>query len=185
MAEEVPQQPTEEKTEKEPGTLKKVLLVGVPAFLVQLVLVYFLTARFLVPLSLQNAGALLPAHASPTHTTGNETTAAESSAEAAATEEHLFVIKDLIINPAGTNGQRYLLTTIGFNLSSEEARKEMEKKELAVRDALNSVLTSKGMEDLIDVSKRELLRQEIFMRCKELVKTGKLQSVYFSKYIIQ
>ncbi len=183
MAEEAPQQPTEEKTEKEPGAFKKVLLIGVPAFLVQLVLVYFLTARFLVPLSLQNAGALVPAHASPTHTTGNETTAAERSAEPA--EEHLFVIKDLIVNPAGTNGQRYLLTTIGFNLGSEEARKEMEKKELAVRDVLNSVLTSKGMEDLIDVSKRELLRQEIYMRCKELIKSGKLQSVYFSKYIIQ
>ncbi len=182
MADETSQQPTEQKAEKEPGTLKKVLLIGVPAFLVQLVLVYFLTARFLVPLSLQNAAAISPAHATQTHATSPDV-AEETAAEPQ--EEFVFVIKDLIINPAGTNGQRYLLTTIGFNLSSEEARKEMEKKEMAVRDALNSILTSKTMEDLIDVSKRELLRQEIFQRGKELVKSGKLTSVYFSKYIIQ
>ncbi len=183
MADATPSPPTEQKVEKEPGPLKKVLLIGVPAFLVQLVLVYFLTARFLVPLSLQNAAALTPAQAQQAHPSSTATTEAESTADVQ--EEYLFAIKDLIINPAGTNGQRYLLTTIGFNLSSEEALKEMEKKEMAVRDALNSILTSKSMEDLIDVSKREVLRHEIFMRAKELVKTGKLNSVYFSKYIIQ
>lgn len=183
MADATPSQPTEQKVEKEPSPLKKVLLIGVPAFLVQLVLVYFLTARFLVPLSLQNAAALTPAQAQQAHSSSTATAEAESTADVQ--EAYLFAVKDLIINPAGTNGQRYLLTTIGFNLSSEEALKEMEKKEIAVRDALNSILTSKSMEDLIDVSKRELLRQEIFMRGKELVKTGKLNSVYFSKYIIQ
>lgn len=183
MADETPQQPTPQQAEKDSGTFKKVLLIGVPAFLVQLVLVYFLTARFLLPLSLQNAAAITSAHATEAHTADTAAATAENTADAQ--EEYLFAIKDLIINPAGTNGQRYLLTTIGFNLSSEEAQKEMEKKEMAVRDALNSILTSKSMEDLIDVSKRELLRQEIFMRGKELVKTGKLNSVYFSKYIIQ
>lgn len=183
MADETPQESPAPQEEQKGGTLKKVVLIGVPAFFVQLVLVYFLTAKFLVPIALQNTGAMMVAPVAQAHQETTESSAAET--EGNAHEEYLFVIKDLIINPAGTNGQRYLLTTIGFNVSSEEARKELEKKELAVRDALNSILTSKTMDDLIDVSKRELLRQEIFMRCKELVKVGKLQSVYFSKYIIQ
>lgn len=181
MAEEKNEQPAAAApaAKQSPRSTKNILLIGVPAFLVQLVLVYFLTAKFLVPISLKNAAAASPqnpseaSHAVPAHD------------ESETQEEFLFVIKDLIINPAGTNGQRYLLTTIGFNVSSEAARKEMEKKELAVRDALNSILTSKTMDDLIDVSKREMLRHEIYERCKELIKSGKLQSVYFSKYIIQ
>lgn len=160
--------------------MKSILMIGVPAFLVQLVLVYFLTAKFLVPISLKNTAVATPAQS---HSEVNQTDS--SGDEKEVPEEYLFVIKDLIINPAGTNGQRYLLITIGFNVSSETARREMEKKELAVRDVLNSILTSKTMEDLIDVSKRELLRHEVFTRCKELIKSGKLQSVYFSKYIIQ
>lgn len=179
--EEKNEQPTAAPEKKEsPRKLKDILLIGVPAFFVQLVLVYFLTARFILPISLKNTAGVAPAaNAAQVSETDS------SDDEADKVEEHLFVVKDLIINPAGTNGQRYLLTTIGFNLSSDAARMEMEKKELAVRDALNSILTSKTMEDLIDVSKREMLRHEIFTRCKELVKSGKLQSVYFSKYIIQ
>ncbi|MER3522575.1 MAG: flagellar basal body protein FliL [Ignavibacteria bacterium] len=183
MADETPEQTSPAPEEQKGRALKKIVLIGVPAFFMQLVLVYFLTAKFLVPVALQNTGAMIVTPVAQAHCEHTESPAAEKKGDVR--EEYIYVIKDLIINPAGTNGQRYLLTTIGFNVSSEEARKELEKKELAVRDALNSILTSKTMDDLIDVSKRELLRQEIFTRCRELVKIGKLQSVYFSKYIIQ
>jgi flagellar protein FliL len=144
-------------------------------------LVYFLTAKFIVPITSPAQAA--PGEAVASKEKDEKKEATEQAGEAA--EDHVFTIKDLIINPAGTNGQRYLLTTIGFNMSSEEAVTVIEKREMALRDMLNSILTSKSMDQLIDVSQRDSLRQEILTHAKELAGPDKLKSVYFSKYIIQ
>ncbi len=186
MAEESQSQENiEAKPEAKAGmsTIKKLLIFGLPALLVQLVVVYFLTAKFIVPMTVEKA---VGKPESVDAKSGKEQSEGEEDGTGSdAKEEHIYIIKDMIVNPAGTNGQRYLLTTIAFNVSSEEALKDLEKKEMAVRDALNSVLTSKGMDELIDVAQREPLRKEIAERVKELVTHGKLSGVYFSKYIIQ
>jgi flagellar FliL protein len=180
MAEETPvtEQAKPATREKKPGKIKKILVFGVPAFLVQVVLIYFLTAKFVVPMTMHRVEYDPPDAEGQKH-------APASSESSSSKEQYIYVVKDLIINPAGTNGQRYLLSTIAFNLSSEDAMKSLERKEMAVRDMLNSVLTSKTMDQLIDVTKRENLRQEIAAKATEMVEKGKLQSVYFSKYIVQ
>jgi flagellar FliL protein len=168
------------------GMMKKLLIFGVPAFLVQLVLIYFLTAKFVVPMTVQSHVGKVGKHDAGDKSSAHEEEAAdeeESGDEAKAT--HIYVVKDMIINPAGTNGQRYLLATIAFNVSTEKAMKELEVKEIAVRDMLNSILTRRTMEQLTDVAQRESLREEIQSHAKELVSGGKVKSVYFSKYIVQ
>jgi flagellar protein FliL len=179
------EQNAETKTEGKSGmsTMKKLFIYGLPAFLVQLVVIYFLTAKFVVPMTVQHT--MNTAESASAKHEPERADSEESASDSEAKEEHIYVIKDLIINPAGTNGQRYLLTTIAFNLSTEEAMRDIEKKEMAVRDALNSVLTSKAMEELISVAQRESLRKEIADKVKGLVAHGKLSGVYFSKYVIQ
>jgi flagellar FliL protein len=168
------------------GMMKKLLIYGIPAFLVQLVVIYFLTAKFVVPMTAHQVSGSSPEHskAGTTESNGNEPDDVAKD-DGDAKESHIYVIKDMIINPAGTNGQRYLLSTIAFNVSTEEALRDFEKKEMAVRDMLNSILTSKSMEQLIDVTQREGLRTEIAKQAKGLVNHGTVTSVYFSKYIIQ
>lgn len=97
----------------------------------------------------------------------------------------MFIVKDLIVNPAGTNGTRYLLLTVGIEASTSEGVKELEKKEIQVRDALNTVLTTKGLDELASVERREDLRTEIQTKVGSLVKAGSVTNVYFSKFIIQ
>jgi flagellar FliL protein len=97
----------------------------------------------------------------------------------------MFVVKDMIVNPAGTNGSRFLLVTIGFESSSAEGVKELERKEIQLRDILNTVLTAKSLDELASVGQREELRTEIQARSGELVKVGSVTNVYFSKFIIQ
>lgn len=180
MADEKPttEQPAETTQSKKDGLGKRILIFGIPVFLVQFIVVYFLVAKFIVPSTghKQTETAV--------EQSGHERENTKTDKEEAK-EQHIYAVKDLIINPAATNGQRYLLTTIAFDLSSNDALKNLEKKEMAVRDALNSILTSKTMEQLIDVSKRESLREEIAGKVAHLVDRGTLQSVYFSKYIIQ
>jgi flagellar FliL protein len=171
------QEPTDPKAPKQAGeaepkqplNLKKLVLFGVPVFLVQLVAIYFLMSRFISPSSAAPKEGAKPAEVK----------------EQAEHPVNIFVVKDIIVNPAGTNGTRFLLTTIGFEVSTPEAQKELERKEVQVRDVLNSILTSKGLDELVSVEQRETLRVEISQKVSEMVKSGSLANVYFSKFIIQ
>ena len=158
------------KTPAPAFSVKKLIMVGVPIFVVQLVIVYFLIMKFV---------------SAPGHAEANASKAEEESQKAESAVQNIFLIKDVIINPAGTNGTRFLLTTVGIEVSTPEAQQELEKKEVQVRDLLNSILTSKGLNELVSIEQRELLRVEISKRVSGLIKTGKLRNVYFSKFIIQ
>ena len=164
--------PQEAPAPEKGKNIGKLLSIGVPLFVVQVVLIYFLITRFLAP-----ANPSAPTTTPPEHEAG--VSAVEDPAQ------RIFVVKDLIVNPAGTNGTRFLLTTIGFEVTSPQAKQELEVKEVQLRDVLNTILTSKGMDDLVDVQKREDLRHEISKQVGELMRQGSLANVYFSKFIIQ
>lgn len=171
-AEQSPNPPQEAPKEQTPFSLRKLVLFGVPLFFVQLVAVYFVMVKFIAPSQAvqETALAVKGEHA--------ETSSLEP-------EQQVFLLKEVLVNPAGTNGTRFLLTSIGFEVSSSEAKQELEKKEVQVRDLMNTVLTSKSLAELVDYQKREEIRTEIMQRVGELVKSGTLKKVYFSKFIIQ
>jgi len=191
MAKEVPgsdqgkQAPANTPQEKKPMMSKKVIMYGVPIFLVQVVVVYFLTIKFILPMSAGQppVDATQPAEDSRSEEHDNGEGAGEGASEDP--EKQIYVVKDLIINPAGTNGTRFLLTTVGFQFSDPQARANVEKREIQVRDMLNTILSSKGLEDLVNVQTRDSLRSEIASKVGPLVKGGKLTNVFFSKFIIQ
>ena len=99
--------------------------------------------------------------------------------------EFLFVVKDLIVNPAGTGGMRYLLTSVGIEVTNEKAFAEIQSKEIIVNDILINILSNKTLEELSDVSKRKDLRREIARKVDDILTQGKVRNVYFSKFIIQ
>jgi flagellar basal body-associated protein FliL len=165
-----------EETKKVGGLpIKKLLMFGVPVLIVQLVVMYFVITKFVSPAPAPAGEASEPA----SEATGSHEGTGESA------EQNIYVVKDLIVNPAGTNGTRFLLTTIGFEVTTGEGKKELENKDVQIRDVLNSILTSKDLAVLVNAEEREPLRQEISEKVGELLKKGSLTNVYFSKFIIQ
>lgn len=158
--------------------MMKILMIGVPLFLLQIVVIYFLMAKLIYPSSVNHQQESAPA---------GETVKAEGEGETEpeVEEAQIFVVKDLIVNPAGTNGTRFLLTTVGYEVGTAQVKTELEKKEVLIRDMLNTVLGSRGLEQLGDLKQKELLRAEIAEKTNALLKEGKLKNVYFSKFIIQ
>jgi flagellar FliL protein len=154
-----------------PFPMKKVFIFGVPIFLVQVVVIYFLVTKFV--------------YAQPDTQTPGAQQAEHTPDAAADTARELFVVNDLIVNPAGTNGTRFLLTTVGVEVASAQAKAELAGKEIQVRDALISILTSKSLDQLGRMEQREVLRKEIAQRVGEMLTSGKPQNVYFGKFIIQ
>jgi len=164
--------PAPQAAPKQGFTLKKILMIGGPILVIQLVLVYVLVAKFFAP------------KAGPEQTDSSAATKVDKKADDEQSTQ-IVVIKDVIVNPAGTNGTRFLVTTIGLEVPTVEAKTELEQKEVQTRDVLITILSGKTLGDLATQEDKDSLRSEIERRVNTLLKSGKLKNVYISKFIIQ
>ncbi|MGE5429737.1 MAG: flagellar basal body-associated FliL family protein [Syntrophomonadaceae bacterium] len=166
---------------KKGGINPKVLVIGLPVFIIQLVVVYFVTANILLSKKDKEASA------SDSNKAKTEVTEAKTSSVQTGPIE---TIEDLIVNPAGTNGQRLLLTTVGFGLTAdekeaEEAKKKFEEKKIIVQDVVNTTLASKTVSQLGSIAFRDTVKTEIIKTLKSRVPDLKINNIFFSKFIIQ
>ena len=194
MAEEV-------QDKKKKGVNLKVFLFGIPIFILQLVAVYYITANILLTKFHQDTDAPAKQHVATEHENSEDGTVEEGQSEGTEEEHaeeeshgddnghgggsHIYQIDDVIVNPAGTNGKRLLLTSFGFDLKSEAAMKSFEEKEIMIKDIIISVLSAKDMTQLRDINVKDSIRAEIQTELKKLLKGNKVRRIYFSKYIIQ
>lgn len=94
-------------------------------------------------------------------------------------------INEIVVNPAGTSGSRYLSVSLGFKFSSSKVKSRFDANELMVRDALISILSSKTVTQLTDAKQREIMRYQIKKRLSKLLKTNKLKAVYYTDFVLQ
>lgn len=177
-----------ETLKKNSAMKPKLLIVGLPLFIVQLVVVYFITANILIPKD---------------HTSGNkEVKQKQTSEEQKETKsegddktfekevntssgENIFNLDDIIVNPAETNGKTLVLASLGFDLSTPEAKKTMEEKVIIVKDAVITLLSSKTVPQLSNTSYRDSLKAEMISDLSKKMPGVKINNIYFSKFIIQ
>ncbi len=184
MAEEISK--TEKKEEASPQKEKKpssfnpkILMFGLPIFIVQVVIIYFVTANVLMSKIEEHETGKSPA--------AEEQTNIEKVKETKSSNlgKYIFSIDDIIVNPEGTDGKRLLLVSVGFDLAKEEDKNELKNKEIMVKDAIISTLSSKTLAQLSNVSYKDSIKTQINSRVSQLIPDIKLNAVYLSKYIIQ
>jgi flagellar FliL protein len=95
------------------------------------------------------------------------------------------MVEDLIINPAKTDGKRLLMSSLGFDVSTEAEHQELKAKDVLLKDAVISVMSSKELVQLGNTAYRDTLRTEIVKRLTQLMPKVKINTIYFSKYILQ
>jgi len=97
----------------------------------------------------------------------------------------VYALKDIVVNPAGTGGSRFLSVSLGFKLESVELEAEFEAMEPMVRDALITILSSKTVSQLTDPKQKEIVRYQIKKRVSHLMATDELAAVYFTDFVLQ
>ncbi|MFZ5980097.1 MAG: flagellar basal body-associated FliL family protein [Candidatus Zixiibacteriota bacterium] len=100
-------------------------------------------------------------------------------------ETLVYTIKDIVINPAGTGGSRFLSVSFGFELGSAELAAVFEQREVLVRDALITILSSKTVAQLTDAKQKEIVRYQIKKRLSSLLNTEDLTAVYYTDFVLQ
>jgi flagellar basal body-associated protein FliL len=94
-------------------------------------------------------------------------------------------IKDLVVNPAGTDGTRYVCATVSLEASTAQAAEEVSARESQVRDRLIAILGARTVPELSSLEVREDLRDEIRKAVDDLITQGKIEAVYFSNFVLQ
>ncbi len=97
----------------------------------------------------------------------------------------VYAIQDIVVNPAGTAGSRFLSISFGFDLGSQHLWSEFEDQEQMVRDALITILSSKTVSQLTDAKQKEIMRYQIKKRLAKLLDTEELEAVYYTDFVLQ
>lgn len=164
----------------------KVLMIGLPIFIVQLVAVYFITANVL----LTGGHTVAQKESDKTEETKEESTSGHSGETENKNSESgasglIFSVDDMIVNPAQTNGKMLLLASLGLSVESEESKKSLEEKQVIVKDVIISVLSSKTVTQLGSGTYRDTLKTEILKNLAVQMPGSNVNNIYFSKFIIQ
>ncbi len=193
MAEKVQTQPQQiqqnQNETQHKGSKKTIFFVAIPIVILQIVIAYLLVLDLNSKSASGQSEANVEKESAPKQQVQERKIADDykitDSDYTISHPEFLFVVKDLIVNPSGTGGLRYLLTSVGIEVTNEKAFAEIQSKEVIVNDILINVLSSKTLEELSDVTRRKDLRREIAKKVDEILTQGRVQNVYFSKFIIQ
>ncbi len=158
----------------------KVFIFGIPIFIFQLIVVYFVTANILMKKFESRAST----------TTNNTPTATVPVNQTTNTQpieygKFIYSIDDIIVNPADTDGKRLLLTSVGIDLGKVEMENDIKTREPLVKDVIISTLASKSIDQLDNTSYRDTLKMEITSGLKKLIPNVAVNNIYFSKYILQ
>ncbi len=97
----------------------------------------------------------------------------------------IFMVEELLVNPTGTSGTRFLSASIGLEVADHETVLQLEEQKMPVRDLLITILSSRTVEQLTNAADREMMREEIANRINKLLGPQKVSAVYFVDYVLQ
>lgn len=96
----------------------------------------------------------------------------------------IYILENVIVNPADTHGTRYLNATVGLEVTDAKVMKQLEDRDVELRDLLIDIFGSKRLDELDGTDDREKLRAEIADRVSRLT-DDQLIRVFISNFVLQ
>lgn len=97
----------------------------------------------------------------------------------------MYKMDSMIVNLADRGGKRYLRVTMQFELSTPEVLEEIEKRLPQIRDTILMILPAKQYSQISTTEGKIALREEIMTRLNEYLKTGAINTIYFTEFVVQ
>jgi flagellar FliL protein len=94
-------------------------------------------------------------------------------------------VENLVLNPAGSGGTRFLMVTATFELRDGATDQQMKDHDAEVRDRILATLGKKTVEELSDISLRDTIKQEVLATVSSLFPKNAVSKVFFAQFVIQ
>jgi flagellar FliL protein len=110
-------------------------------------------------------------------------------------KKEIYSIEDIIVNPAGTAGSRYLSVSVGVEMDgvAEEGKKkgggegegEAKGKASPLDDAMIGILSAKTIDQLTTPEQKEAIRKEILESFNKILEPKIVHQIYFIDFVLQ
>ena len=97
----------------------------------------------------------------------------------------VYSIDNIVVNPAGSAGTRFLMASVAFELPNEKAVAALREKEVQIRDAVITTLESQTLEMLSAPGSREGIKRQLAIAVRPLVPGHQPVRVYLPQFVLQ
>jgi flagellar FliL protein len=176
MSEQPEQQPEGAAAPVGPETVRKPLLIAVAV------------GTFVGGMALGTfgVGPMVAGGAAPEATEAHGDVSNSHGADSTGGTGTLYLIDNMVLNPAGSNGSRFLLVATAVEVSNASLVDAMRTRDAELRDVLSGVLGARTVEQLSDLARRDSLRTEIAAALNQMLKQPRgVRRVYFPQFVVQ
>lgn len=97
----------------------------------------------------------------------------------------IYQMDNLVLNPAGSGGTRFLLLSVALEVKDAATAEELKAHDAEMRDAILRLFGAKTVDQVAEASAREALRGEVNAALSKLLPAGAIRRVYFPQFVIQ
>ena len=97
----------------------------------------------------------------------------------------MFRIDNLIVNPAGSQGSRFLMVSVAVETSSASHEEQLRRQEAQIRDVTISLLERETMESLSQVGIRDTLKNRLADTLSVITGSRSKLRVFLPQFVIQ
>ena len=139
-------------------------------------------AAFIGPMVAKKMGKSAEAHA----TEGADSTAGhEAEATEPGTVAPVHLMENLVLNPAGSGGSRFLLLSVAIEAGSSEIEAGMTARDAELRDIILTSLGTKTVDQLTDIANREGIKNEVTAAIVTRFGKTSVKRLYFPQFVVQ
>ncbi len=116
---------------------------------------------------------------------GGEKAGEGKAAEGEGGEKKMVQLANIIVNPMGSQGTRFLMTSVAISTVNEEAQKLLTDHEVELRDKITSILETQTMAQLTAPGARDTLKARIAIAAGSIVGPKVPLKVFLPQFVIQ
>lgn len=96
-----------------------------------------------------------------------------------------YAMDDIVVNPARSNGQRFLVIGMSLELHHHDHIPLLERNLTNIKENLMRIAASRTVNELVAFEEREVMRQEMINEINEITGVSSVRNLYFTRYIMQ
>jgi flagellar basal body-associated protein FliL len=97
----------------------------------------------------------------------------------------VYRVDNLIVNPAGSQGQRFLMASVAFEFDDAKINEAVREREVEVRDRIITTFESHSLDELTRPGARDSLRSKLARVMQPLVGEDVHFQVFLPQFVIQ
>ena len=107
------------------------------------------------------------------------------SAEAGKDAPSMHLLENLVLNPAGSGGSRFLLLSVAIETNAASTATGFLARDAELRDIILTALGSKTVEQLTDIATREGIKGELQVAIGARFGKNAVKRLYFPQFVVQ